>query len=227
MARRRGASREGDAGDEGMARERRAAGISEPGNDVDDASGKARLMDQTGKLEERRGSFLRCLQDDRAAGRECRTELDGGQKELRIPRDNGGDDPDRFAPEKSFHICFIDREVSAFQLIGKAAEITVVIGDVADLRSRLTDDLSSVAGFEFRKAGGVLCDKVAKAEEQSSPLRRGQPRPIWIGERAVGGGNTARSTSCAVAAGMTAQARAVAGSTLSNVSAALTKSPSI
>ena len=75
------------------------------------------------------------------------------------------------------HVGLVDRQVRAFDLVGEAGVVAVVVGDVGDLRRRLADDLAGVARLELGEPAGVLRDQVAEPVQQLAARGRGHRRP--------------------------------------------------
>jgi hypothetical protein len=71
---------------------------SVPVNDVDDPGWKAGLLAQGSHVQGAQGRLLRGFQDDRAAGRQCRSPLPGEHHYRVVPGDYLADDADRLLP---------------------------------------------------------------------------------------------------------------------------------
>ena len=180
MTRRFRTAGKGDMGHFRMGGERRAAGCAEAGDDIDHTGGKTGLMHQPGKFQKRCRPIFRGLDDKGAAGRECRADLDGGEKQLAVPRHDGRHDAHGFAPQPDIHIRLVDRQIGALDLVGQTRIITIIIRDIGNLRGGLTDDLAGIAGFEFGERLRILSDQIGEPVEQLATLCRRQFRPACI-----------------------------------------------
>ena len=65
----------------------------------------------------------------------------------------------------------------AFDLVGKARVIAVVVGDIGDLRAGFADDLAGVAGFQSGQTRGGGLDQIGEFVEQFAARGGGQPGP--------------------------------------------------
>ena len=223
-----GAAGKGDVGDLRMARSaRRRKSAPKPVMILTTPGGKAGLVDEPGEFEQRRRAVLRGLDHEGAAGRQRRADLDRREEELAVPGHDGGDDADRLAPEPDLHVGLVDRQMRAFDLVGEARIIAIVVGDIGDLRRGLADDLAGVAVSSSASAARILRDEIGEPIEQLAALRSPSSpaqRPSCRRGRAA---STARSTSPSRASGIIAQAAPVAGSMLSKRGLAVFEPPSI
>lgn len=185
------AAGEGDVVDARVPGEGRAAGRAEAGDDVDDTGRKARFVDEPGEGEERAGTILGGLHDEGAAGCERRADLDRREEELAVPGHDRGADADRLAPGPDLEVGLVDRQVRAFDLVGEAGVIAVVVGDIGDLRRGLADDLAGIARLDLGQRAGMGGDQLREPGEELAARGCGHRRPRAGLEGAPGGGDGA------------------------------------
>ena len=75
----------------------------------------------------------------------------------------------------------------AFDLVGQARVIAVVIGDIGNLGGGFTDDLAGVAGFKAGQFGRGVGHQIGEAHEEFAALGGGHGGPWARDKGAVGG----------------------------------------
>ena len=138
------------------------------------------------------GRLLGGLEHDRASGREGPgASFAAARTELRVPRHDRRDHADRLATGPDLHVGFVDGQMRAFDLVGHAAVIAVILRDVGNLGAGLTDDLAGVSRLDLGQAAHVALDEVREDVEHLAPRGRGQPGPGRIAQGPGGGGDGA------------------------------------
>ena len=153
------------------------------GHDVDDAGGKARRLDQLAEFEHHGRGMLRGLQDHGIAGRQRRADLDGNQKELRIPRHHGGHDAQWLAKGENAKIRLVDRQGGAVDLVGAAGVVVEELGDVLRLPARFLEHLAGVDGLGPPEVLRFVGQQVGQLAQIAAPFSRcgGGPGPLRKG----------------------------------------------
>ncbi len=144
-------------------------------------------MNQAREFQKRRWAILRRLDDHGAAGGERRADLDRRQEELAVPGHDHCDDADRLATQPDIHVRLVDRQIGALDLVGDAGIITIIVGDIGDLRRGLADDLAGVARLQFRKFLRIGSNEIGEPVEELATLRRRRLRPGAFVKRFLGG----------------------------------------
>ena len=169
-----------------MRDERRAHLGPQSGDDVDDALRKSGLGKQRREFEHRRRRELRRLDDRRASGGERRGELPARERKRRVPRRDDGDHAFRLVLRVGEHAPLVGRDHRALHLVREAAVILEVVAHVADLGGSLRPDLAVVALFDGGQAIDIGDDEIAQPPQQVAALRSAHPRPLALGQRALG-----------------------------------------
>ena len=186
-----GGAGEGDLVDEIVGGERGSAGLAEAGEDVDDASGEACLLDELSEAKAGERGLLGELQDDGAAGCERGAELPGGHEKGEVPGDDLGDDADRLPDGVGEEVAGKrDGDSGSEGLGGPAAHVAEEVdgeGDVGDAGDG--DGLAVVERFELGELVGVLLEEVGELPEELAAFGGAHGRPGTGVEGAAGGAN--------------------------------------
>src|SRR3954453_9849494 len=145
--------------------------------------GKPASLDQRGELERRGRRLLGRLADEGAPGRQRRRELPAHQQHRRVPRRDRRGDADRFLQRVDEEVRAVRRDRLAVDLVGRAGEPVVVVGEPAELALHLADELAVVGRLDDGDALGVLGDQLGEAPHQPRALGAGHRRPRAAVER--------------------------------------------
>src|SRR3954447_11290796 len=110
-------------------------------------------------------------------------ELPAHHKDRRVPGRDPRDDPDRLLQRVDEEVRAVGGDRLAVDLVGRAREPVVVVGQPAQLALHLTDQLAVVGRLDNRDALGVVGDEVGEAAHQPGALGAGQRRPRSVVER--------------------------------------------
>jgi hypothetical protein len=176
---------EGDLVDIGMIGERRACGLAEAGDDVDDAVGYAGFRDQFAEAERREGRLLGGLENDGAASGERRRELPRRHHEREVPRDDLSDHADRLAQRISVPIAGArHRNGFASEARRPSGHIAEHVDRAADVvPARIGDRLAVVERLDLGEFVGVLFEEVAELPHELRAVAGRNARPLAGFER--------------------------------------------
>jgi len=160
------ATGEGDAVDIRVRRERHCTLLGVTGDDRHHTRRKAGFIDQARKREHRTRRNLRRLDDNCAAGRQRGAEFCCREKHLRVPRHHRDHHADGYRCCENVHVGLVNRQHRAFDLVGKAREVAVVVGDVSRLAARLDRKLSAVSRLDLTEHLRVTLNQVGEPVEQ-------------------------------------------------------------
>jgi hypothetical protein len=159
-----------------MRRQRRAGGLAKPGQDIDDAIGETGFLNKLPEAQCAERRLLGRLQDDRAAGRQCRRNLPRRHHQWEVPRDDLPDDADRFAQGIGMPVAGRgDGDCRAVDLGRPAGHVPqdLVRTRQVDI-ARVADRLAVVERLEFGNLIGVAFEKIGELPNQlAAILRRG------------------------------------------------------
>ena len=173
----RGPAGEGDLVDARVRDQRRARLVAVAGDDVEDARREARLLDQRGELERRGRRLLGGLDDDAAARGQRRRGLPAHQQHGRVPGRDRRHHADRLAQRVDEEVVAVGRQRLAADLVGRAREVVVVVGQPAQLALHLADQLAVVGRLHARDPRGVLLDQLGEPAQQPRARDRRRARP--------------------------------------------------
>ena len=171
-----------------MLHQRVSGFLTESVDEVEDALGQARLLEDPGPERRRERREFGRLQHDGVAGREGGSELPRLQHERRVPwRDEPGD-ADRLA----VHVV----ELATRHLVGvvglrddQVGEEPEVLCRTAGLPEGLGDRQAGVEGLELREARVAGLHDVGDAVEDPRTVAGQHPGPRALGERPARGGD--------------------------------------
>ena len=158
---------EGYLGHIGVAGQGPATGFAIAGNDIDHPRWETRLIDNFCELEHRSGRIFGSLQNYRITCRQRRTEFGCSQKHLCIPRYHGSDHTDRFTRSKNMHIGLVNRQRGAFNLVGHASEIVIIVTDIPCLTSCFLEQFAAVPGFNITEMIRLVRNQVTQPVQDS------------------------------------------------------------
>ena len=150
----------------------------EAGDDVNDALGDARFLDQLDEFERRGRRELARLNNHRVAGGQGGSQLPCRQQQGRVPRDDGNDDAERLVHRVGEMLRLVDRQHLALDLVGEATIIIVPLRRVLELQRHLGDQLAVVLDLNLGQVLGVVGDQIAELAQQVPALRRRQATPF-------------------------------------------------
>jgi hypothetical protein len=146
--------------------------------DIKHSGGKARIMDQAGEFQQGGRAIFAGFDNNRAARRQSRANLDRRQEQLRIPRHNRGHDAHGFAAQPHLHIRFVDGQVRPFDLVRQSGVIAVILGHIGDLRAGFANDLARIAGFQRGQSRGCSRNQISQPEQQLAARGGGHLWPV-------------------------------------------------
>ena len=161
-----------------MVNQRHANLQRHPGDGIDHACRKTRLGEQLHKFQGRGGGVFRRLDHHGIARCQQGRELPCQQQKRRVPRHNRGNHPQWLMPGKGEHIGLVDRQHSAFDLVGQPAEITKPLGDIAQLGGHFRQQFAVVTGFNGGQTIRMDEDQIGETVQQFAARRGGQTSPI-------------------------------------------------
>jgi hypothetical protein len=174
-----GRAGEGDLVDVGMRRQRRAGGLAKPGQDIDHTVREPGFLYQLSQPQSAERSLLGRLQNDCAAGRECRRDLPRRHHQWEVPRDDLPDDADRFAQGIGMPVAGRgDGDCRAVDLGRPAGHVPqdLVRTRQVDI-ARVADRLAVVERLEFGNLIGVAFEKIGQLPNQLAAILRRGLRP--------------------------------------------------
>lgn len=141
-------------------------------DDIEDAGGNAGLMGKFGDTQCRQRCFRSWLDDDRAAGGKCRTDLPCQHQQREVPGQDAADDAHRFAHDHGKRVD-ADRGRIVIELVdhlGMPANGMDRIGNVD--RLALADRLAAVDAFHDRQFVPVALEQLGEFQQDFLALRR-------------------------------------------------------
>ena len=162
-----------------MVGERRAGGLAEAGDDVDDAVGYAGFCKQLAESRRRQRRLLRGLEHDRAARGERRRELPRRHHEREVPRNDLPDDANRLAQRIGMPVAGARHRNGLTHKARRPSGHIAEHGDrAADIvAARIGDRLAIVERLDLGELVGVLFKEVAQAPDELGAVGGRDARP--------------------------------------------------
>jgi len=108
------------------------------------------------------------------------------QQQRRIPGGDRNAYAKRFATREVERLLLVDRNEGALDLVGEAAEIIVVLRNVAKLAELFCNQLAVIGDFDARELFRVARDQIAEAGQQPAALARAEAASGGRAQRGVG-----------------------------------------
>jgi hypothetical protein len=178
------AAGEADAAHQRVAHQRLPCLLAEAGDDVEDASGQARLPAELGQAQRGERRLLGGLEDRAAPGRECRRERADGHTEREVPGHEMGGHAKRLE-QREVHDLMSERHGRALHLVGGAGVVAKRRDHALDVAARFAQRLADVGGLEERELVLGRLDRIGEPEQQPAPFGRRHLAP-GAGHRCVG-----------------------------------------
>ena len=154
------------------------------GDDVDGARGEADLGGELREADRRQRRLRIGLEDDGAAGRECRRELPRRHHQRVVPGHDLARDPDRLLQGVEEERP-ADRVRAAPDRRDRRAVEAEVLDGLMELGLDRGDRLADIARLELGELGAVRRDRVGERVQEACALRAGRLAPVTL-EGAVG-----------------------------------------
>ena len=164
----------------GWFKQRPAHLLAEAGQEVEHA-GRQELLADLGHQQHAERRILGRLHDHGVAGAQRRRDLERGQHDRRVPRDDGADHAQRLAAGVGQHM-LAERDGLALELAAQPAEVAEDVGGHVGLAARL--GAQSVAGLERDRARDLLgagLQGLGDLEQRLAALARRHLAPFGIG----------------------------------------------
>ncbi len=177
---------ERDQVDAGMGDERRAGRLAEAVHDVEDALGQTDLVHQLGEPSGGQRRPLGRLEDDRVPGREARRDPPRRQHQRSVPGHDQPGDAHRLV-DRVVDELVADLVRLAGKLRNDAGEVVEVLGGARGEPAHLPDRHADVEDLERDELVRGFPDRRRDPAQDGRALRRLQPRPRPLVERAASG----------------------------------------
>src|SRR3984957_6879332 len=141
------------------------SGFAVAGNDVDDAIGNSRLLNQLAEQKSGERSLFGRLEYHATTGGQSRSEFPRSHQQREIPGYDLADDADGLAQRvgEEFVALSGKRDGVAFDLRGPAGHVAEHVDGVGKVRhARNGDGFAIVERFELREFFGVLFDEIGE-----------------------------------------------------------------
>jgi hypothetical protein len=180
---------ERDQVDARVGRERRAGGRAGAEDEVPDARGQARLLEQPHEVDRAVRGELAGLEDEGVAGGQARRDLPGDLQQRVVPRGDQRADSHRLVHDAADDVRVPGVDHPAGVLGGHPAVVAEDRDHVGDVVLALHQALAGVEGLHPGDVVGVALQQVGHRQQQVPALARRRVRPRPGQEGAVRGGD--------------------------------------
>src|SRR5450830_490293 len=153
-----------------------------PGDHLEDALGKANLLEDLRQFEIGQRADGGRLEDHHVTGRQRRRDLPGGHEHRVVPRRDADGDADRLAHDHAHGLAGHFQRL-AVRLDHEAGVVVERVGRVAHVDDRLGEELAHLVALQAGELVGALADPGGGPSQDLAALHRLHPRPGTFVER--------------------------------------------